>query len=88
MNCTIIVTSTAAKVLEEVLPCFVDLIQSQYSIIFCSGILSWPMCRVDNYVLQVTGEESYITGDIRLLDFKAVRRYVFNVFKCDVIRAT
>lgn len=36
------------------------------------------MCRIDNYVLQVTGEENYITGDIRLLDFKAVRRYSIN----------
>ncbi|XP_065912685.1 phosphatidylinositol 4,5-bisphosphate 3-kinase catalytic subunit gamma isoform-like isoform X2 [Dysidea avara] len=56
------ITSTATEVLAEVLPCFADLIQS------------W----MDNYVLQVTGEESYITGDIRLLDFKAVRRAIFK----------
>ena len=31
-------------------------------------------CRIDDYALQVTGEENYITGDVRLLDFKAVRK--------------
>jgi len=40
--------------------------------------LSTDMClySIDNYVLQVTGEETYIAGDVRLLEFKAVRRYL------------
>ena len=41
-------------------------------------------CRIDSYALQVTGEENYITGDIRLLDFKAVRRYYINT-QCKIL---
>ena len=38
-------------------------------------MIAYNDCRIDNYALQVTGEENYVTGDIRLLDFKAVRRF-------------
>lgn len=31
-------------------------------------------CSIDAYTLQVTGEESYIYGDIELIAFRDIRR--------------
>ncbi|XP_065917806.1 phosphatidylinositol 4,5-bisphosphate 3-kinase catalytic subunit gamma isoform-like isoform X3 [Dysidea avara] len=58
------VNSTAASILAEVLP-------TLHSI---NAIHS----RMDNCVLQITGEETYIIGDVRLLEFKAIRRAIFK----------
>jgi len=46
-----------------------NIIKSNFTLDFMSTAHS-----IENYVLQVTGEETYIVGDVRLLDFKAVRR--------------
>ena len=32
------------------------------------------ICRMGNYISQVTRDENYITGNIRLLDFKALQK--------------
>lgn len=73
------VTATATKVLAEVFPAlqYINLVHHSKYIVAIDKSCFTAMCndcRIDNYALQVTGEENYVTGDIRLLDFKAVRR--------------
>lgn len=47
---------------------------STYTYSVAVPLIVMGTCRMDNYTLQVTGEENYITGNVRLLDFKAVRK--------------
>lgn len=74
---------TANEVLAEVFPSILSFgsLRSKYGVAISVVIdyIGMGMCRIDNCALQVTGEENYITGDIRLLDFKAVRKYVIKL---------
>ena len=33
------------------------------------------VCRIEDYTLQITGEQSYIHGKFQLINFKDIRRY-------------
>ena len=54
-----------------------------FSAVWCINDMSCVF-RIHNFTLQVTGEESYINGNIKLIQFKAVRRCAYHKNYCVV----
>ena len=82
------VQQDAESVLQEVFPCVVACRirevedRSAHAATVIAGrhkIKYWQLalcvCRIEDYTLQMTGEQSYIHGKFQLINFKDIRRY-------------
>ena len=48
----------------------------------CVCVCVYVCYRIDDYTMQVTGEESYIFGNVELIAFRHIRKYVHYIFIC------